>query len=267
MAKVSLRQRRPHPRAGRLTSYGLGDHSRAGAIGRRRRPVRGPPRTNRQNPRGVRFDRSRRIAPLVGGIHGARLPCGALGGNRGGQGGTLADMACVIEAAAAGLLPGPLLSTAAASAVADSADVSGTPLMTDLAAGATAVVVLPEHSDVLAVAKGGGWRLTGSTGSTLGLCAAQYILLAARSGDGAELWFVLDTPSKGSGLTIEQQRGTDLCTDVGVRTSLTIPCQRTRCCPISPPSGRDAPWSPSRHARRPDGAPMRASCDGLHPHS
>ena len=37
----------------------------------------------------------------------------------GGQGGTLADMACVIEAASAGLLPGPLLSTATASAVAD----------------------------------------------------------------------------------------------------------------------------------------------------
>ena len=32
----------------------------------------------------------------------------------GGQGGTLADMACVIEAAAAALLPGPLLSTATA---------------------------------------------------------------------------------------------------------------------------------------------------------
>ena len=48
----------------------------------------------------------------------------------GGQGGTLADMACVIEAAAAALLPGPLLSTATASAVAALAGTAATPLLT-----------------------------------------------------------------------------------------------------------------------------------------
>ena len=53
------------------------------------------------------------------GFHAVHLPEEA-----GGQGGTLADMACVIEAAAAALLPGPLLSTATASAVASLADES-----------------------------------------------------------------------------------------------------------------------------------------------
>ena len=134
----------------------------------------------------------------------------------GGQGGTLADMACVIEAASAGLLPGPLLSTATASAVANLADMSGTSLIADLAAGAPAVVVLPDHSDVLAVAEGDTWRLSGTTGSTLGIVAAQYVLLAAHSDDDTEHWFALDTRSTESSLTIEPQQGTDLCTDVGV---------------------------------------------------
>jgi len=157
----------------------------------------------------------------------------------GGQGGTLADMACVIEAAAAALLPGPLLSTATASAVAALAGAAATPLLTELADGATAAVVLPEHSSVHAVRDGDSWRLNGSTGTTLGICAAQRILVAAHSGEGADRWFVLDTRS-GAGLTVEQQRGTDKSTDVGVlhladhrvpaAAVLTdIPTERARC--------------------------------------
>jgi alkylation response protein AidB-like acyl-CoA dehydrogenase len=142
------------------------------------------------------------------GFHAVHLP-----GHVGGQDGALADMACVVEAAAAALLPGPLLSTVTASAVASLADSSAKPLLTDLASGATAVVVLPEHCDVQAIAEGNCWRLNGSSGSVLGVCAAQHILLPARTDDGSEQWFVV-TPS--SGLTIEPQQGTDLCTDVGV---------------------------------------------------
>lgn len=145
------------------------------------------------------------------GFHAVHLPEAA-----GGQGGTLADTACVIEAAAAALLPGPLLSTATASAVASLADDSAAALVADLAGGAPAVVVLPEDSAVQAVRDGAGWRLTGSIGSTLGLCAAQRVLLAARGEDGADLWFTLDVGS--AGIAIEQQRGTDLTTDIGVLT-------------------------------------------------
>ncbi|MBB3748911.1 alkylation response protein AidB-like acyl-CoA dehydrogenase [Mycolicibacterium sp. BK634] len=143
------------------------------------------------------------------GFHAVHLPEAA-----GGQGGTLADMACVIEAAAAALLPGPLLSTAAASAVAALADDSAAALVADLAGGATAAVVLPEDSAVRAVRDDEGWRLTGSISSTLGLVAAQRILLAAHEGDTV-LWFALDA---GSNIAVEQQRGTDLSTDVGVLT-------------------------------------------------
>jgi len=144
---------------------------------------------------------------LVGsGFHAVHLP-----GHVGGQDGGLADTACVVEAAAAALLPGPLLSTVTASAVASLADSSAKPLLTDLASGATAVVVLPEHCDVHAVAEGNSWRFNGSTGSVLGVCSAQHILLP--TDDGSEKWFVI---SPGPGVTVEPQQGTDLCTDVGV---------------------------------------------------
>jgi 3-oxochol-4-en-24-oyl-CoA dehydrogenase len=147
------------------------------------------------------------------GFHAVHLPESA-----GGQGGTLGDLACVIETAAAALLPGPVLSTAAASAVAASADDSAASLLAELTAGATAVVVLPEDSDVHAIRQKDGWRLSGSSASILGLVAAQRILLAAHSEDGAG-WFVLHADrAGGADFMIEQQQGTDLCTDVGVLT-------------------------------------------------
>src|SRR3954471_7878283 len=145
------------------------------------------------------------------GFHAVHLP-----ERDGGQGGNLADMACVVEAAAAALLPGPLLSTATASAVASLAQAPAEPLIADLVAGATAVVVLPEHSDIRAVPEGTGWRLNGSSGSQLGIIGAQYILLTGRTGDGAEVWLTLDARSPGPGLHVVEQQGTDLCTDVGV---------------------------------------------------
>lgn len=142
------------------------------------------------------------------GFHAVHLP-----DEVGGQGGTVVDLACVIEATAAALLPGPLLSTATASAVASLADESAAPLIADLAAGATAAVVLPEHSDVRADRHPDGWRLTGRSVSTLGIIVAQRILLAAQV-DGDTRWFVLDADH--DDVTIERQHGTDLSTDVGV---------------------------------------------------
>ncbi len=161
------------------------------------------------------------------GFHAVHLP-----DDVGGQGGGLADMACVVEAAAAALLPGPLLATATASAVAALADAPE--LLTELAHGATAAVVLPEQSDVRATADGGAWRLSGSTQSTLGICAAQRVLLVAHT-DSGELWFALDTSN--AAIAVTPQEGTDLCTDVGelrvtdlVATPLTgIDTARARC--------------------------------------
>jgi alkylation response protein AidB-like acyl-CoA dehydrogenase len=98
--------------------------------------------------------------------------------------------------------------------VAATADESAASLIADLAAGATAVLVLPEHSDVRAVRADDGWRLDGTTLSTLGISAAQRILLATHT-DNRTHWFALDADHP-QGLTIEQQQGTDLSTDVGV---------------------------------------------------
>ena len=103
-----------------------------------------------------------------------------------------------------------------ASAVAAVAGDAAASLVADLAGGATAVVMLPEDSDIRANHQADGWRLSGSSAAALGLCAAQRILLAANCDDGTR-WFVLNADgARGADFTIEQQRGTDLCTDVGV---------------------------------------------------
>lgn len=137
-----------------------------------------------------------------------------VGEDLGGQGGTLVDMGCVVDAAAAALLPGPLLATATAIAVAATA--SSSALLAAMVGGATAVVILPEHSALRAVSADGGWVLTGGSEPALGLCSAQYILLTAQCDDGATRWFVLSASA--AGCTVERQRGTDLCTDVGALT-------------------------------------------------
>ncbi len=136
----------------------------------------------------------------------------------GGQGGTLNDLGCVIEAASAALLPGPVLSTAITAAVVASAGESAVRWLTELVSGVTAVVVLPEDSEFRATRDAGGWRLSGFSTSVLGLVAAQRVLLVARSGDD-DHWFMLDT-SKGrdASLSSTPQQGTDLCVDVGVLT-------------------------------------------------
>ena len=144
-----------------------------------------------------------------------------LGDAVGGQGGSLTDLGCVIEAAAAALLPGPLLSTTIASAVAQLADESAAPLLALLAGGATAAVVLPEQSAVRALADGDDWRLDGSCAAILGLAAAQHVLLAAHADDGMVRWFALDAAA----MDVERERGTDLSTDVATVTLSAQPVE------------------------------------------
>ncbi len=144
------------------------------------------------------------------GFHAVHLPETA-----GGQGGSLADAACVIESAAMALLPGPLLPTVITGAVALSIkgpDVET--LLSDLAAGRAATVVLPGRGDLRATAAEGGWRITGASGDVPGVCAAGVILAAARSEDGGTLWFVVDPASTAA--SVEARGGTDLTLDVGI---------------------------------------------------
>ena len=147
---------------------------------------------------------------IAQGFHAVHLP-----DDVGGQGGSLVDAACVIEAAATALLPGPLLSTVIAGAVTLLADdVPATKvLLTDLAAGRAAAVVLPRRGDLRATPADGGWLVSGSSGDVLGACSAGAILVSADVGDGATLWFVVDPA--GFGVSVEARQGTDLTVDVG----------------------------------------------------
>ena len=190
------------------------------------------------------------------GFHAVHVPEAA-----GGQGGTLADMACVIEAAAAALLPGPLLSTATTSAVASLADASAAALMADLAAGATAAVVLPEHSAVHAVRRGDGWCLRGSVRHDAGyLCSTTHPIGRALRQRRRTL-----VRARRAITRFEPQdraaTAAPTCAPMWARcTSPTTSSPRVRWCPGFPPSALGASRWPSRRARQPGrcaGVPTR----------
>jgi alkylation response protein AidB-like acyl-CoA dehydrogenase len=132
----------------------------------------------------------------------------------GGQGGGLADMACVLQAVGATLLPGPLLNSAVAAAAVVGGDEtdSAAVLLKEIAAGAPVVLVRPEHSDVTGRRVRGGWQLTGTSGLTLGICSAQRVLVPFRGDADVVRWAVLDSTE----CDVEQRTGTDLTVDLGI---------------------------------------------------
>ena len=134
----------------------------------------------------------------------------------GGQGGRLIDAACVLESAAKALLPGPLLPTVTAGAVALLADTApaAEALVRALASGAPAAVVLPGDGDFKARADGQRWLITGASEVIAGACSARVILLAARTGDGEVVWVPVDTGKPTA--AVESANGTDLVSDVGI---------------------------------------------------
>ena len=146
------------------------------------------------------------------GFHAVHLP-----ESLGGQGGRLIDAACVLEAAGKALLPGPLLPTVAAGAVALLADATpaAEALVRDLAAGETAAVVLPDDGDFSARPDDDeGWLVTGASEVIAGVCAARTVLVAARAEDGGVVWLLVDTEKRTA--TAEPVSGTDLVVDAGV---------------------------------------------------
>ena len=149
---------------------------------------------------------------LVGnGFHAVHLP-----EHLGGQGGRLIDAACVLESAAKALLPGPLLPTVTAGAVALLADTApaAEALVRGLASGAPAAVVLPGDGDFKARADGQRWLITGASEVIAGACSARVILLAARTGDGEVVWVPVDIGQPTA--AVEPANGTDLVGDVGI---------------------------------------------------
>lgn len=150
-------------------------------------------------------------ALTANGFHAVHLP-----ERLGGQGGRLIDAACVLEATGKALLPGPLLPTIAAGAVALLAD--PTPafetLARGLASGVPGALVLPDGGDFQARADGRGWLITGASDITEGACSARVIVLGARTEAGDVVWIVVDTAKPTA--AVESVSGTDLVTDVGI---------------------------------------------------
>jgi alkylation response protein AidB-like acyl-CoA dehydrogenase len=148
---------------------------------------------------------------VANGFHAVHLP-----ERFGGQGGHLTDAACVLEAAAKALLPGPLLSTVTAGAVALLADPApaAESLLRELASGAPAAVVLPGDGDFRARADGQRWLVTGASEVTAGACSARVVLVGARTEDGDVVWVPVDTGQPTA--KVESVSGTDLTTDIGI---------------------------------------------------
>ncbi|QXQ10033.1 acyl-CoA dehydrogenase [Paeniglutamicibacter sp. Y32M11] len=96
---------------------------------------------------------------------------------RGGQGGTVADTAIVVEQFARSLVPGPFVSTVlASSAVAAAVDCKASVRGLDLfAEGATGTLVMPTPS-LSAVETAEGWKLSG-TAAVTSLLSAEYLVI------------------------------------------------------------------------------------------
>ena len=150
-------------------------------------------------------------ALVANGFHAVHLP-----EQIGGQGGRLIDAACVLESSAKALLPGPLLPTVTAGAIALLADPTpaAESLLRELASGVPAAVVLPDTGDFRARADGPRWLVTGTSEVTVGVCSARVILVGVRTPDGVIVWVPVDTGSHTT--AVESVQGTDLVTDVGI---------------------------------------------------
>ena len=147
---------------------------------------------------------------VANGFHAVHLP-----EEVGGQGGTLTDSACMVEAASVALLPGPVLSSVTASAVtllADDVPAART-LLDRFAGGVTGTVILKGDSNFQASPTADGWTFAGTSAVTLGVRSAQVIVAAACAGADT-VWFAID-PSR-PGVLVDGRNGTDKTVDVGV---------------------------------------------------
>ena len=133
----------------------------------------------------------------------------------GGQGGELADAACVLDAAGYGLLAGPLLPTLITGAVAAAADPGPAAhrLLRSIAEGRPAVTVAPDAGRLRCTPTASGWILDGSAGPEIGLPGAGQILISAREQDGRVRWFALAADR--AGVQVLAETPTDLTRAAG----------------------------------------------------
>ena len=142
------------------------------------------------------------------GLHCVHLPeeCG-------GQGGGFEELAVIVEAAGAALLPGPLLPTVMASAIVTLGNECSarSTILNEFVAGATGSVV-PPSAGLTAVRDGTGWSIDGASSPILGLLSARIVVVGA-SIDDSVVWLHLDLDAPG--VTREPLESTDLTRDVG----------------------------------------------------
>ncbi|MFC1403398.1 MULTISPECIES: acyl-CoA dehydrogenase [Streptacidiphilus] len=135
----------------------------------------------------------------------------------GGDGGSLVDLAVVVEETGRALLPGPFLPTVTASAAVTTAaaGVRRSEVLRCFADGTTGAVVLP-GSGITARREAQGWVLTGRSTPVLGLLSADLLLVGAERVDhaaGDAVWFALPVQALAGALLPEE--GVDLTRDLG----------------------------------------------------
>ncbi|MDG4668602.1 acyl-CoA dehydrogenase [Mycobacterium sp. 236(2023)] len=155
---------------------------------------------------------------VANGFHAVHLP-----EDVDGQGGTLVDTACILEAAALALLPGPVLQTVTASAIVLLAAESPARrnLLQCMSAGVASTVILGDDNDFRAVSTDQGWSVSGESRATPGACSAQLIVAAVDFGDDTR-WLVFDTSQ--AGVEVAARNGTDKTVDIGVVTLYDYAC-------------------------------------------
>ncbi|MCU1659086.1 MAG: acyl-CoA dehydrogenase, partial [Pseudonocardiales bacterium] len=122
----------------------------------------------------------------------------ALPGAVGGAGGSVADLAVMLEAAAEALVPGPVVTTALAGLLlARTSEAAATELLPRLADGTISGAVGLSTGSVRATRRaGGGLTVDGSAGPVLGADSRSLIVLSARV-DADDVWFGLDADAPG----------------------------------------------------------------------
>ncbi len=118
----------------------------------------------------------------------------------GGAGGRLVDLACALEAAAQGLVAGPLLSTATcATLLAEHADTAvAKRLLPGICEGSVRVAMAPTCASLTFGPDGG--TVSGTVPVVLDAGSGTHLLLGVSSG-GSETWFVV--PADSAGVAIE----------------------------------------------------------------
>jgi len=116
---------------------------------------------------------------------------------RGGLGGTVTDLAVLLEQSAALLVPGPVLSSALAGLVLSRTDTSiSDGVLTAVAGGSRPAAVALEAGTVTASPAGADLVLTGQVGPVLGATPDAVLIVAARSGE-RDVWVLLDAGADG----------------------------------------------------------------------